>query len=437
MKSKNVAVVGTGYVGLVTGACLAEIGHHVVCVDSDKKKVETLRRGGIPIYEPGLDKVVASNRKAKRLSFTSKLEEAMAKAEIVFIAVNTPPLPNGEADLSYVEAVARQVAHTMKRYTVVVEKSTVPVNTGEKVRRTLSLYGNKDAAFDVVSNPEFLREGTAVKDFLHPDRVVIGVESPRAESVMRELYAPLKATMVVTDIKSAELIKHASNSFLATKISFINGVAAVCEKVGADVSLVAQGMGFDARIGASFLRAGLGYGGSCFPKDVNAFIKMAEGLGLDFQLLKAVRNINDQQRLWAVERLRHALWTLRGKTVALWGLAFKPDTDDLRNAPALDIARALMDEGAQVSVFDPVAMEKARPHLKGVRFAKSALDAVREADAVVLATEWKEFKTIDLARVKEQMRTPVFVDGRNLFVPSDVAALGFQYHSVGRPSPAK
>jgi UDPglucose 6-dehydrogenase len=434
MKPKHVAVVGTGYVGLVTGACLADIGHRVVCVDADKAKVATLKKGGLPIYEPGLDAVVAANRKKGRLSFTGDLKEAMKTAELVFIAVNTPPLPNGEADLSFVETVARQVAQNLHRYTVIVEKSTVPVNTGAKVRQTLRLHGKKGVEFDVVSNPEFLREGTAVQDFSKPDRIVVGVESERAEKVMRELYAPIKAPFVVTDIKSAELIKHASNSFLATKISFINAVAALCERVGADVSLVAKGMGYDARIGASFLRAGLGYGGSCFPKDVSAFIKMAEGVGVDFKLLKAVREINDHQRHWAVERLRQALWNLRGKTVAVWGLAFKPDTDDLRNAPALDIIHALQAEGCKVTAHDPVAMGKAGPLLPGVRLVKTPLEAVREADALLVATEWKEYKAIDLSRVKALLRTPVLVDGRNLFDPAAAAALGFLYHSVGRGS---
>jgi len=432
VKSKNVAIVGTGYVGLVTGACLAEIGHRVTCVDSDKKKIQALKKGVIPIYEPGLPEVVAANRRLRRLSFTGNLEEAMETAEVVFIAVNTPPLPNGEADLSFVEAVARQVARSLRRYMVIVEKSTVPVNTGEKVKQTLRLHGKKGAAFDVASNPEFLREGTAVRDFLKPDRIVIGVESARAEAFLRELYAPLKAPLLVTDIKSAELIKHASNSFLAMKISYINAVAGLCEKVGADVARVAEGMGFDPRIGAAFLRAGLGYGGSCFPKDVDAFIKMAEAAGQDFALLKAVREINDGQRKWAVERLRKSLWNLRGKTIGVWGLAFKPDTDDLRNAPALDIIRALQREGARVQAYDPVAMAKAKPQFPGVRFARNAEDAARGADALLLATEWKEFKKVDLARVKSLMRTPVFVDGRNVFDPAALAALGFTHHSVGR-----
>jgi UDPglucose 6-dehydrogenase len=432
---KHVAVVGTGYVGLVTGACLAELGHSVVCVDNDRKKVRTLLKGGIPIYEPGLEAVVRRNRRAGRLAFTDRIQEGLKKAEVVFIAVNTPPLPNGEADLSYVEAVARQVAQNMRRYTIVVEKSTVPVETGEKIKQTMRLYGSRRGEFDVASNPEFLREGTAVHDFLHPDRIVIGVESKRAETALRELYAPLKAPVLVTDIKSAELIKHSSNSFLAMKISFINAVANVCERVGADVTRVAEGMGHDPRIGKDFLRAGIGFGGSCFPKDLNAFVKMAERVGYDFELLKSVQRVNARQREWVLERLKKALWNLKGKTVAVWGLAFKSDTDDLRNAPAVDIIRELQDEGCHVRAYDPVAMGKARRLLKKVRFCRDAYDAARGADAVVVATDWKEFKSLDLKKVKSLVRTPVLLDGRNIFDPAAVTRMGFEYQGVGRGSP--
>jgi UDPglucose 6-dehydrogenase len=432
MKPKNVAVIGAGYVGLVTGACLAELGHRVVCVDSDKKKVQTLRKGGVPIYEPGLPELVAAHRKARRLTFTGRIEDALRTADVVFIAVNTPPSPDGGADLSYVEAVARRVGQLLHRYTVIVEKSTVPVNTGDRVRQTLLLHGKKNVPFDVVSNPEFLREGTAVSDFMKPDRVVIGVESARAEAVMRELYAPLKAPLLVTDIKSAELIKHASNSFLALKISYANALATLCDRVGADVQLVTKGMGLDPRIGPSFLRAGLGYGGSCFPKDVAAFIHMADGVGLDFKILKAVREINDAARAWAVDALKKSLWTLRDKTIAVWGLAFKPDTDDLRNAPALDIIARIQAEGGRVNAYDPVAMTKARALLKDVRFCRNPYDAARGVDAVVLATEWKEFRDADLARLKALVRTPVFVDGRNALSPAALSAAGFHVHAVGR-----
>jgi UDPglucose 6-dehydrogenase len=328
--------------------------------------------------------------------------------------------------------VAREVARLLSRFTLIVDKSTVPVHTGEKVKQVLRLHGKPDADFDVVSNPEFLREGTAVKDFLHPDRVVVGVESKRAERAMRELYAPLKGPLIVTDIKSAELIKHSSNSFLAMKISFINAVSGICERVGADVTKVAEGMGHDPRIGKSFLKAGLGFGGSCFPKDLSAYVKMAEEAGYDFELLKAVQKINSEQRRWVLKRLKKALWTLRGKTVAVWGLAFKPDTDDLRNAPALDIVAELQAEGCHVRVHDPVAMSLAKPKLKGAYFARNAYDAAKGADAVVLATEWGEYKDLDMKKVRALLHTPVFLDGRNLFDPAGLTALGFQVHAVGR-----
>lgn len=432
---KNVAVIGTGYVGLVTGACLANIGHSVVCVDNDKKKVQALLKGKIPIYEPGLEDVVRKTRKSKHLSFVDNIKAGLEKAEVVFIAVNTPPLADGQADLSFVETVARQVAQNMRRYTIVVEKSTVPVETGEKIKQTMRLHGKNIGDFDVVSNPEFLREGSAVEDFLHPDRIVIGVESKRAEVFMRELYAPLKATLLVTDIKSAELIKHSSNSFLAMKISFINAVANVCERVGADVLRVAEGMGHDARIGRAFLNAGLGFGGSCFPKDLKAYIKMAESAGYDFHLLKAVQKINDEQRNWVVEKLRKSLWNLRGKCVALWGVSFKANTDDLRNAPSLDIIARLQEEGCAVRVHDPVSMEKAKALVKGVKFCKDLYETSKDADAVVVVTEWPQFRDVDLKRVKSLVRTPVFLDGRNLFNPRAVADLGFEYHGVGRGAP--
>jgi UDPglucose 6-dehydrogenase len=432
---KNVAVIGTGYVGLVTGACLSQIGHSVICVDKDKKKIKTLRGGGIPIYEPGLDEIVRKNRKAGRLTFVDNIKAGLDKAEAVFIAVNTPPLPNGEADLSFVEAVAREVAQNMKRYTIVVEKSTVPVETGEKIKQTMRLTGRNIGEFDVVSNPEFLREGSAMEDFLKPDRIVIGTESKRAEMFMRELYEPLKAKIIVTDIKSAELIKHSSNSFLAMKISFINAVANVCERVGADVTRVAEGMGFDARIGRSFLNAGLGFGGSCFPKDLRAYVKMAENAGYNFQLLKDVQQVNEDQKRWVVEKLKKALWNLKNKTVALWGLSFKANTDDLRNAPALDIIGHLQEEGCHIRAYDPVSMEKAKEIMTGIKFCRNAYETARDADAVVVVTEWPEFRDLDLKRVRGLVRTPVFLDGRNLYDPRQVSDLGFEYQSVGRPTP--
>ncbi|HOW28636.1 MAG TPA: UDP-glucose/GDP-mannose dehydrogenase family protein [Elusimicrobiota bacterium] len=437
MKKFNVTIIGSGYVGLVTGACLAEIGHSVTCVDNDTRKIQTLQKGHIPIYEPGLKELIAKNKKKKRIVFTNSLQNGIEDADMVFIAVNTPPLPDGEADLSYVEAVTREVAQHMKRYIIIVEKSTVPVQTGEKIKQTIRLYGRKPEDFDVASNPEFLREGTAIKDFLKPDRIVVGVESKRAEEALRALYKPIRAPLIVTDIKSAELIKHSSNSFLAMKISFINAVAQVCERVGADVTCVAKGMGYDKRIGSSFLNAGLGFGGSCFPKDLAAYIKMAERAGYHFDLLKAVQHINEQQRQWVIDHLKKALWNLKGKTIAMWGLAFKPDTDDLRNAPAIDIIRKLQSEGCQVNAYDPVAMEKTKALLPNVRYCKDPYDALSGAEAVVLATEWQVFKDIDLKKVRSLLKTPVFLDARNAFDPVQMASLGFDYTAVGRGSHKK
>ncbi len=431
---KKVCIVGSGYVGLVTGSCLAQLGHKVVCVDKDKSKIDALLAGKMPIYEPGLDALVQKNRKAKRLSFTTDLGTAVESSDIVFIAVNTPPLPDGGADLSFVEACTRDVARHTTRYKLLVEKSTVPVQTGERIQKTLKDMNVPASLLEVASNPEFLREGSAVQDFLKPDRLVIGVRSPKAEKLLRDLYRPIKAPMIVTDIGSAELIKHASNSFLAIKISYINAIAQLCEKVGADVEKVALGMGLDRRIGASFLKAGIGYGGSCFPKDVSAFIKIAEKNGISFDMLKATQTINEQQRTNLVKRLEEALWTLREKTIGVLGLAFKPDTDDLRNAPALDVIKALLDGGAQVRAHDPVAAERMAALFPDVTYVKSPIDAAKDADAVVLLTEWKIYKTLKLKPLAAAMKTPIFVDGRNLFDPEMMKKAGFTYICVGRPS---
>ena len=439
MENFNICVVGAGYVGLVTGTCLAELGHHVVCVDSDAKKLKALRAKKIPIYEPGLDKLFHRNIQAGRLRFAASVEEGMGKpghrAQVVFIAVGTPPRADGSADLSAVEAVAEAVAKSMRDYTVLVDKSTVPVETGEWVSKTVARFNRKGVPYDVVSNPEFLAEGTAVEDFLKPDRVVLGVTSPRAEAVMRKVYAGIKAPILVTDVKSAELIKHASNSFLAAKISYINAVAAVCEKVGADVTMVAKGMGLDRRIGSQFLRPGLGFGGFCFPKDLEAFYWLSRQKGYDFQLLKAVKEINDFSKSWVLRKVEENLWNLEGKTVALLGLAFKPNTDDMRFAPAVDIARMLKDRKVNLRVYDPVAMSGARtlPALKGARFCRDAYDCVKGADAAALVTEWPEFRTLDLKRLHKLMRVPLILDGRNFYDPAAVRAEGFTYCSVGRP----
>jgi len=434
----QICVVGSGYVGLVTGACLAEIGHRVVCVDSDKDKLAALKAGKVPIYEPGLDKLLHRHRRSGALSFAASVAEGMKpakgpRAEAVFIAVGTPPRPDGSADLSFVEAVAEEVARSLEGYTVVVDKSTVPVETGDWVQRTIDRFNKADVPFDVASNPEFLSEGTAVQDFLKPDRIVLGVPSHRAEALLRSIYAPIKAEVLVTDVKSAELIKHASNSFLATKISFINAVSILCEKTGADVSLVAKGMGLDRRIGPQFLRPGIGFGGFCFPKDLEAFHWIARKKGYDFALLKTVKDINEHQKDWVLRRVEEDLWNLGGKHAALLGLSFKPHTDDLRFAPSLEIIEKLRARRMRVSVHDPVAMPKAQEQLKGVRFAKDAYDAAKGADFLVLITEWPEYRDLDWARLKKLMRNPLILDGRNLYDPAQVRAAGFVYRGVGRP----
>jgi UDPglucose 6-dehydrogenase len=432
MKSLKVCVVGCGYVGLVTGACLADIGHHVCCVDNDQNKISMLQSGKIPIYEPGLDAMVHRNVKKKRLSFAPTLAEGMQGAQIVFIAVGTPPRPDGSADLTFIETVAREIATHLKSYTVVAEKSTVPVETGEQVERTIIRFNKNKVPFDMVSNPEFLREGTAVNDFLHPDRIVIGVKSKRAQKVMTELYAPLRSKLVITDLKSAEIIKHASNSFLATKISFINSVARVCELVGADVKQVAEGMGLDPRIGRSFLHAGIGFGGFCFPKDLEAFHFISRRLGYDFDLLRIVKEINEEQRVQFVKKIESAVWILKDKTIGVLGIAFKPDTDDIRFAPSIDIIERLQTLGAKIKVYDPVAMRKAESVLKQVTYCKSAYEAAAGADCLALVTEWPEFRTLNFGRIKRSMTHPILMDGRNLYDGARMKALGFEYHGMGR-----
>ncbi len=439
MTKHNVCVIGSGYVGLVTGTCLAEIGHHVVCVDSDPVKLRALKAHKLPIYEPGLDKLFKRNIKQGRLRFAASITDGMnfrgRRARVIFIAVGTPPRPDGSADLSAVESVAEDVAKNLKDYAVIVDKSTVPVETGEWVARTVQRFNKKGVAYDVVSNPEFLSEGSAVKDFLKPDRVVLGVSSKRAEAIMREIYAPLKAKILVTDVKSAELIKHASNSFLATKISFINAVSALCEKVGADISHVSEGMGLDRRIGPLFLRPGIGFGGFCFPKDLEAFYWISKQKGYDFSLLKAAMEINEYQKLWVLRRLEENLWNLGGKTVGLLGLSFKPDTDDMRFAPSLDIVRALRAHKVKIRVYDPIAMPKARAlkDLKGVTFCKDAYAVAQGADCLAVVTEWPEFKGLNWNRVKKLMHTPLILDGRNIYKAKALRDMGFTYCGVGRP----
>jgi UDPglucose 6-dehydrogenase len=431
----DISVIGAGHVGLVTGACFADLGHRVVMVDNDAKRIEQLKRGVMPYYEPGLEELVARGVREHRLSFTTSLKEGVHKSTIIFIAVGTPQKSNGEADLAYVEAVARSIAQHLTGYRLIVEKSTVPVQTGHRLAQTIKTYLKKKQPFDVASNPEFLREGTAIHDFMKPDRVVVGVESQRAKQLLRSLYQPLGAPIVVTDIKSAELIKHASNSFLSMKISFINAIATLCERCGADVQQVAEGMGLDARIGRSFLNAGVGFGGFCFPKDLEAFIKISEQLGYDFELLKAVRRINEAQKCSVLEKLQQALWVIKGKTIGVLGLAFKPNTDDMRYAPAIDIIEDLLREGATVKAFDPQAMTEAARQLPKVKLCQDSYEVARHADALAVLTEWNEFKELDFARLKRLMRQPLIVDGRNIYDPQRLQALGFRYLGVGRGKP--
>ncbi|HEY4283548.1 MAG TPA: UDP-glucose/GDP-mannose dehydrogenase family protein [Chthoniobacterales bacterium] len=432
----DLAIIGSGYVGLVTGACFADVGHHVICVDNDPAKLEALQAGKVPIYEPGLEEVIHRNVSAQRLRFSGNIEEAVDKSQIVFIAVPTPQKPNGDADLSYIEKVAREIAGVLHSYRVIVDKSTVPVKTGEKVAESIKRYNRHNAEFDVVSNPEFLREGCAVSDLMQPDRIVIGAQSERAIDLMKKVYEPFMAPILVTDINSAELIKHAANSFLALKISYINALSAICEASGADVEKVADGIGMDRRIGRSFLNAGIGYGGSCFPKDIAAFITISEQLGVPFTLLKEVQRINAEQKNRFLKVIRDTLWVLREKKIAVWGLTFKPDTDDIRSSVAIELVSEMVREGAHVVAYDPKGMEKARgvKAIADASFVDSALEAVEDAEALVIATEWEEFANVDLAVVKEKMRTAIVFDGRNLFDPKTMAQLGFRYHSMGRSS---
>src|SRR4051812_5346792 len=415
----DLSIIGSGYVGLVTGACFADVGHNVVCVDNDPRKVESLRAGKVPIYEPGLEEVIHRNVAAQRLRFTGSIQEGVDNSQVVFIAVPTPQGADGQVDLSFIEKVAREIAQVLTGYRVIVDKSTVPVKTGEKVAESIKRYNKHGADFDVVSNPEFLREGCAVADLMQPDRIVIGAQSERAIDLMKKVYEPFMAPILVTDINSAELIKHAANSFLALKISYINALSSICDASGADVEKVADGIGMDRRIGRNFLNAGIGYGGSCFPKDIAAFIMISEQLGVPFELLKEVQRINASQKDRFLTAVREALWVLREKKIAVWGLTFKPDTDDLRSSVAIDLVADMLREGAQVSVYDPKGMEKAREmeSLKGANFVNSPLEAVEDAEALIVATEWSEFANVDLATVKAKMHTPMIFDGRNLFDP--------------------
>jgi UDPglucose 6-dehydrogenase len=432
----DLAIIGSGYVGLVTGACFADVGHNVICVDNDAQKIKQLQAGEVPIYEPGLEEIIHRNVSAHRLRFTGSIQEGVENSQIVFIAVPTPQQPDGDVDLSFLEKVAREIAGVLIDYRVIVDKSTVPVKTGEKVAESIKRYNRHGADFDVVSNPEFLREGCAVADLMNPDRIVIGAQSERAIDLMKKIYEPFMAPILVTDISSAELIKHCANSFLALKISYINAVSTICETSGADVEKVADGIGMDHRIGRDFLNAGIGYGGSCFPKDIAAFITISERLGVPFTLLKEVQRINNSQKDRFLKVIRETLWVLREKRIAVWGLTFKPDTDDLRSSVAIELVADLLREGAHVIAYDPKGMQKARAikAIADAEFASSALEAVNDAEALIIATEWNEFANVDLAVVKEKMRTPIVFDGRNLLDPETMGRLGFQYYSIGRAS---
>ncbi len=436
----NIAVIGSGYVGLVTGVCLAHLGHRVICVDNNREKIKKLKQGKVPFYEPDLEDLLKKYLKTRYLAFSASIQEATRKSTVIFIAVGTPSKKNGEADLTYVENVSRQIALAMDSYKLIVEKSTVPAETGQRIKRTITMNlpgrfkkgSEVTLDFDVASNPEFLREGSAVDDFMHPDRVVIGVESKKAENLLREIYEPLKPHIVVTDIHSAELIKHASNSFLAAKISFINAIAQICDHVGADVLKVADGMGLDKRIGRRFLDAGIGYGGSCFPKDVDAFIRLSEKSGYHFNLLKEVRQVNEEQKNLFVRLIEDKLWIVKDKTVGVLGLAFKPNTDDMRNAPAVDIIHALQHEGARIKAYDPQAVPHARKILKKVTYCPNPYLLAKGCDCLLVLTEWEEFKKLDFKKIKRLMRHPILFDGRNVYHDRSLEELGFEYYGIGR-----
>jgi UDPglucose 6-dehydrogenase len=448
----QIAVVGSGYVGLVAGACFADLGHDVILVDNDQRKLTALRNGQVPIHEKFLPELLSRHRE-QRLTFSDDLKDAVSRSSVIFVAVGTPPTESGEADLSYVESVAREISGGINGYKVIVEKSTVPVYTSSWVRKIILRNGTDPELFDVASNPEFLREGTAVTDFLFPDRIVIGCDTERSAEVLREIYSPLTngsyyeradaipqpdrasipPPIIVTSAKSAELIKHASNAFLAMKISFINAVASVCESVGANVNQVVHGVGTDSRIGPRFLNPGIGYGGSCFPKDVMAFRAVARECGYDFRLLDEVMRINEDQRQRFLRKVQSALWTLRGKNLGVLGLAFKGGTDDIRESPALFLVQSLVQQGSRITAYDPAGMERSREVLtSGVTFANSAYEAAHGADALLILTEWEEFANLDLNRLRQELRYPIVIDGRNLYDPEIMAAEGFTYYSVGR-----
>jgi UDPglucose 6-dehydrogenase len=431
----HIGIIGTGYVGLVTGACFAEFGLFVTCVDKDEKKVKSLKKGLIPFYEPGLDELVKRNIKQGRLNFTVKIADAVNSSLVIFIAVGTPPRGDGYADMKYVEEVARGIARHLDEYKVIVTKSTVPVGTGEKLREIISKNLKEQIDFDIVSNPEFLREGSAIEDFMRPNRIVIGAKSQQAIAIMKDLYKPLyliETPFVITNIETAELIKYASNSFLATKISFINEMASLCEKVGADVHMVAKGMGFDQRIGSKFLHPGPGYGGSCLPKDTHALLKMAEEHDVELCIVNSAVRANERQKEFMAEKIKDAMGVLEGKIIAILGLSFKPNTDDIREAPSLYIIESLLKERANIRVYDPVSMKEVERIIPGIKYCKDSYDAAKGADALVIMTEWNQFRNLELDRLRKLLKGPYFFDLRNVYEPLRLREKGFKYFCVGR-----
>ncbi|MFQ5464375.1 MAG: UDP-glucose dehydrogenase family protein [Thermodesulfobacteriota bacterium] len=432
----HICVIGTGYVGLVTGTCFADFGVSVSCVDKDAEKIERLNNGEIPIYEPGLQELVTKNINEARLTFTTELADSIKESLVIFIAVGTPPKPDGSADLCYVEEVARTIAANLNGYKVIVTKSTVPVGTGKLIEEIISAEQGGDHKFDVASNPEFLREGSAVEDFMRPNRVVLGARSEQAKAILRDLYAPLyllETPFIVTDIETAELIKYASNAFLATKISFINEMANICERVGADIHMVAKGMGLDNRIGPKFLHPGPGYGGSCFPKDTSAITKIARKHGYAFKIVESVIEVNQAQRTLMVEKIKSAIGGLSGKTLGVLGITFKPNTDDIRESPALDIMKILVEGGAGIKAYDPAGMNNAREEgPEGINYCGDAYEAAEGSDAIVILTEWNQFRNLNLEKVKDLLKTPILIDLRNIYEPERARKIGFEYFSVGR-----
>lgn len=433
VKKVKITVIGTGYVGLVSGICFSELGNEVICVDKIKSKIEQLQRGEVPIYEPGLQSLLTVNMEAGNLSFTTDMTASVKQSDIIIIAVGTPSMPNGQANLSYIETAAQEIGQAMNGYKIIVTKSTVPVGTNEKIREIIAQHTHE--TFDIASVPEFLREGTAVSDTMNPDRIIIGTDSKRAEEQLIKLHKPLTENMIITDIRSAEMIKYASNAFLATKISFINEIANICERVGADVTKVAYGMGYDKRIGSSFLKAGIGYGGSCFPKDTQALIQIAGQMDYDFKLLKSVVEVNRDQRFNIIHKLLSLMGDLTGRTVGIWGLAFKPETDDVRDSPAHEIITELLARGAKVKAYDPVATDNFRRDydMGGIVYCSNAREAVWQADALCILTEWNEFKEVSLSDIESWLKSPYLIDGRNMYDEEQLAQTKLVYYSIGRP----